>query len=162
MRFSRWVLLFAAMVVLIPFLISPLGAQQKKNALSDLASSNAVITKLDWLLLKAQVQVMRNTQSVSNVGWPMYHYDQSSSVLWVSVFVNDKWWAHADTKTAKEELSSKGMLYCSTPFYSDPKLESLIKNKTTGCEIHFYTWGKTANRVDLATYFADRDELVLK
>jgi len=161
MRFSKWVLLFAAMVVLIPFLILPLGAQQKKNALSDLASSTAVITKLDWLLLKAQVEVMRQTQPVSDVGWPMYHYDQSSSVLWASVFVNDKWLAHADTKTANKELRSKGITYCSTPFFSDPKLESLFKNKATGCAVLFYTWGKT-KRVDLATYFIDTDELVLK
>jgi len=147
---------------LVSLLATPLSAQQKKSTLSDLASSPAVITRLDWLMIKAQVQVMKDTQPVSDVGWPTYYYDKAENALSASAYVNPKWWEHADAKTAKEELNSKGMLYCSTVFYSDPQLAPLIKNKATGCQVHFYTWGKSANRIDLATYLADKGELILK
>jgi hypothetical protein len=148
--------------ILLFLLATPPSAQQKKFTLSDLASSPAVITKLDWLMIKAQVQVMKDTQPVPDVGWPTYYYDKAENTLSASAFVNPQWWERADTKTAKEELNSKGMLYCSTVFYSDPQLAPLIKNKATGCKVHFYTWGKSANRIDLATYIADKSELILK
>ncbi|MBF0493163.1 MAG: hypothetical protein HQM15_10340 [Deltaproteobacteria bacterium] len=139
-----------------------LSAQQKNFTLSDLASSPAVITKLDWLMIKAEVRVMRDEQSVSDVGWPTYYYDKAENSLSASAFVNPKWWEHADTKTAKEELNSRGTLYYSTMFYSDSQLLPLIKNKATGCQVRFFTWGKSPNPIVLATYLADKGELILK
>jgi hypothetical protein len=147
-------------VVFGSLLAIPVSAQQKKSTLSDLASSAALITKLDWLMMRAEVQVMKDTQPVPDIGWPTYHYDKAQNELWASAWVNRQWWEHVDTKTGKEELTSKGALYCATVFYSDPQLAALLKTNATGCKVDFYTWDK-GNRI-LATYIADKSELNLK
>jgi hypothetical protein len=149
-------------VIFVSLLSTPLTAQQKRSALSDLSSSAAVITKLDWLMIKTQVEMMISNQPVSDVGWPTYHYDKAQKSLWATVFVNPKWWQNADINTVKQEFSTRGMLYCTAVFNSDSQLASLIKSRETGCEVYFYTLGKTANRIDLATYLADKSELILK
>lgn len=148
--------------LLFGILVGTVTAQQRKPTLADFASTKADITKLDWVLLKAEVEVMKSTQAVSDVGWPSYGYDRSQNRLWANVFVNDRWWAQADTKTAKDKLELNGMLYCSSPFLVDQQLEDFIKNKATGCEVNFYTWGRKGDRTDLATFFADRSILILR
>lgn len=149
-------------MVLSCLIATPLAAQQKRSTLSNLASSPAVISKLDWLMLKAEVEAMRASQPVSDVGWPSYHYDKSGNVVRAFVFVNPQWWQHANIKTVKEKLSEEGGLYSSTLFYSVPQLGALLKKDATRLEVHFYTWSKTANQIELATYFYEKGELILK
>jgi hypothetical protein len=96
------------------------------------------------------------------VGWPTHAYDRSQNRLIANVFVNDRWWSQADTKTAKDELQSNGSLYCVRPFFVDPQLEHLVPSKRTGCEVNFYNHKAGRRRVVVATFFADRDELVLR
>jgi hypothetical protein len=43
----------------IGFLVGIVAAQQRKPTLLDFVSSKAEITKLDWILLKAELQVMK-------------------------------------------------------------------------------------------------------
>jgi hypothetical protein len=153
--------------LLVGFLVGTALAQRRQVTLADLASSKADITSLDWVLVKAQIEVMSSTQPIADVGWPAYRYDTSENRLWANVFVNGRWWVQADTKTAKDTLESTGMLDCMAPFSYDPRLESLIKGNKTRCAVNFYTWrtkpvSSGSPRLELATYFADRSELVLK
>lgn len=135
-------------------------SQSRTSSLVDFSSAQAQITRLDWILLKAEVATMRDRLSVKDVGWPSYQYDRIQNQLTAHVFVNNVWWESTDAKTAKDTLRTSGSLYCFSPYFEDNQLRKLVESKTTGCRVD--TFAGSTNRTVLATFFADRDEVVLK
>ena len=159
----KWSLVVTLLIGLLAGIVfgQSRGPQSRTVTLAEVSSARADITKLDWLLLKAEMRAIKDTQPVSDLGWPTYVFDRPQNRLVANVFVNDRWWSQSDAKTVKDKLQSNGMLYCVSPFAMDQQLEGLVGAKATRCEVNFYTY-KTAERSTLATFFLDRNELVLK
>ena len=154
----------AATSLLIGLFIGVGLAQQKRVTLVDLSATRADLTQLDFILLKAELSEIRDTTSVSDIGWPAYAYHRSSNKLFVSVYVDPDWWAKTDAITLKDRLQNKGVNSCLKPFLEEPTLSYLAEKdrKNTNCEANFYTLAKGARSLDVATYYFDRSELVLR
>jgi hypothetical protein len=82
----------------------------------------------------------------------------------VNVYVDPDWWAKTDASTLKDKLQGKGISSCLKPFLEEPSVGYLVENdkRNTNCEANFYTVSKGARALDVATYYFDRSELVLK
>jgi hypothetical protein len=154
----------AATSSLIGVCIGVALAQQKRVTLADFSATRADVTQLEWILLKAELAEMRDTTPVTDIGWPAYAYHRSSNKLLVNVYVDPDWWAKTDASTVKDKLQGSGNSICGKPFLEEPSLGYLVeKDKgNTNCEASFYTLSKGARWVDVATYYFDRSELVLR
>jgi hypothetical protein len=124
----------------------------------------ADVTQLEWILLKAELAEMRDTTPVTDIGWPAYAYHRSSNKLFVSVYVDPDWWAKTDANTLKDKLEGAGISSCLKPFLEEPSLEYLVEKdkRNTNCEVNFYTLSKGGRSLDVATYYFDPSELLLK
>lgn len=154
----------AATSSLIGVFIGVALAQQKKVTLVDLYATKADQTQLDWILLKAELAEMRDTTHVTDIGWPAYAYHRSSNKLFVNVYVDPDWWAKTDASTLRDKLQGSGISSCLKPFLEEPTLSYLVEKdkRNTNCQTNFYTLSKGARWLDVATYYFDRSELVLR
>ena len=138
-----------------------LYSQNAASYLGDISREKADISKLDWVLLQAQLQTFQWMffHDFTNPVIPMgYRYDPKENRVISGHLVRPEWYAATSMEKAKEKLKAQGASYCTALFTSFPPLDFVRSGQEirTACRVDFYTlgFGKTGEleRTDIATY----------
>lgn len=94
---------------------SSLGLQSQEPQLSLLAGAKAEISRMDWVLLNAQVDVLR-TLLVEKLKLPIspmtVFYDSERDRITWNANVDYSWYARATIEEAKRQLEKAALVYC--------------------------------------------------
>lgn len=110
--------LIAVLTFLVGLALSPvslLGIQSQERQLALLAKERAEISRMDWVLLNAQVDVLR-TLLVEKLKLPIspmtVFYDSERDRITWNANVDYSWYARATIEEAKRQLEKAALVYC--------------------------------------------------
>ena len=146
-----------------------LHSQSQKPSLASLSEQKAEISKMDWLLLKAQIGAFQWMiyHDLTNPVVPMsYWYDPENNRIISSQLVRPEWYREANLEQAKVILTNRAATYCVEFLVSLPIVElfQIRPEIKSACTVNFYTLatGESGElgRKDIATY--QDGQLILK
>jgi hypothetical protein len=139
-------------------IVSVSGTRQRDA--SKLRISEGRYSRMDWILLKAQVDALQETIGTTKVGLPTFRYDRTSDRIIVNAFVNPDWIKTATLESIKDTLNLNGIIYCGRPFLDDDALQVSHKDsQLKHCLVFFYTFEQISRKED-ATF--NESGLILK
>lgn len=136
-------------------------SQHATSYLGDVSREKADISKLDWVLLQAQLQTFEWMffHDFTNPVIPMaYRYDPRENRVISSHLVRPEWYAATNLEKASEVLKARGATYCTALATSFPLLDFVRSPEEirAACKVDFYTLALTKtgelDKKDIATY----------
>lgn len=110
--------LIAVLAFLVGLALSPvslLGIQSQERQLALLAKERAEISRMDWVLLNAEVSVLRtifvNTLKVPISPMRVYYDEDRNRIVW-NANVDFAWYAKATLEDVKRLLEEAALTYC--------------------------------------------------
>lgn len=143
-----------------------LRSQPAKASLARLADERAEISKMDWLLMNAQISTFEWMffRDLTNPVIPMgYRYEAENNRIVSSHLVRPEWYFQTNLEEAKQVLTSRASSYCVQGVMVNLPVQDLLQIQPEikgACRVDFYTLAGEAGRKDVATY--ENGQLILK